>query len=75
MFDIGWTEMLVIAVVMILVVGPKDLPGTMAGEAAVAVGLVPVFPPLEPGRRICVEVAFFNDRTWHGMFTTTANST
>jgi sec-independent protein translocase protein TatB len=26
MFDIGWTEMLVIAVVMIVVVGPKDLP-------------------------------------------------
>jgi len=28
-FDIGWTEMLVIAVVMILVVGPKDLPGML----------------------------------------------
>lgn len=26
MLDIGWTEMLVIAVVMIVVVGPKDLP-------------------------------------------------
>jgi sec-independent protein translocase protein TatB len=26
MFDIGWTELLVIAVVAILVVGPKDLP-------------------------------------------------
>jgi sec-independent protein translocase protein TatB len=26
MFDVGWTEMLVIAVVMIVVVGPKDLP-------------------------------------------------
>src|SRR5258708_20892728 len=26
MVDIGWTEMLVIAVVMIVVVGPKDLP-------------------------------------------------
>lgn len=26
MFDIGWTEMLVIAVVLIVVVGPKDLP-------------------------------------------------
>ncbi len=26
MFEIGWTEMLVIAVVMIVVVGPKDLP-------------------------------------------------
>src|SRR3954466_11124737 len=26
MFDIGWTEMLVIAVVMIVGVGPKDLP-------------------------------------------------
>lgn len=26
MFDIGWTEILVIAVVMIVVVGPKDLP-------------------------------------------------
>ena len=29
MFDIGWTEMLVIAVVMIVVVGPKDLPGML----------------------------------------------
>lgn len=26
MLDIGWTELLVIAVVMIVVVGPKDLP-------------------------------------------------
>jgi len=26
MFEVGWTEMLVIAVVMIVVVGPKDLP-------------------------------------------------
>ena len=45
MFDIAWTEMLVIAVVLIVVVGPKELPGmlrtfgkttaklrTMAGE-------------------------------------------
>ncbi|MBL4892865.1 MAG: twin-arginine translocase subunit TatB, partial [Rhizobiaceae bacterium] len=26
MFDIGWTEMLVVACVAIIVVGPKDLP-------------------------------------------------
>ena len=26
MFDIGWTEMLVVAVVALLVIGPKDLP-------------------------------------------------
>ena len=26
MFDIGWPEMLVVAVVLIVVVGPKDLP-------------------------------------------------
>ena len=26
MFDIGWSEMLVIAVVLVVVVGPKDLP-------------------------------------------------
>ncbi|WP_353641282.1 Sec-independent protein translocase protein TatB [Mesorhizobium sp. WSM2239] len=26
MFDIGWTEMLVIAIVLIVIVGPKDLP-------------------------------------------------
>ena len=26
MFDIGWTELLVIAVVAVVVVGPKDLP-------------------------------------------------
>lgn len=29
MFEIGWTEMLVIAVVMIVVVGPKDLPNML----------------------------------------------
>jgi sec-independent protein translocase protein TatB len=39
MFDVGWTEMLVIAIVMIVVVGPKDLPnmlrtmGRMASKA------------------------------------------
>ncbi|MEN3793314.1 Sec-independent protein translocase protein TatB [Fulvimarina sp. MAC3] len=27
--DIGWTEMLVVAVVLIVVVGPKDLPGML----------------------------------------------
>lgn len=26
MFDIGWTEMMVVAIVTIVVVGPKDLP-------------------------------------------------
>ncbi|MCH8917571.1 MAG: twin-arginine translocase subunit TatB [Alphaproteobacteria bacterium] len=26
MFDIGWVEMMVVAVVMIVVIGPKDLP-------------------------------------------------
>jgi len=26
MFDLGWSEILVIAIVMIVVVGPKDLP-------------------------------------------------
>ena len=31
MFDIGWSELLVIAVVAILVVGPKDLPKLMRG--------------------------------------------
>lgn len=29
MFDIGWPEMLVIAIVLIVVVGPKDLPGML----------------------------------------------
>lgn len=29
MFDIGWTEMLVISVIAILVVGPKDLPAML----------------------------------------------
>ena len=29
MFDIGWTELLVIAVVAIIVIGPKDLPRVM----------------------------------------------
>lgn len=30
MFDIGWTEMLLIAVVAIIVIGPKDLPRVMS---------------------------------------------
>jgi sec-independent protein translocase protein TatB len=36
MFDIGWSEMLVIVVVLIVVVGPKDLPKVMrmAGQWA-----------------------------------------
>lgn len=29
MFDIGWTELLVIAVVALVVIGPKDLPRAM----------------------------------------------
>lgn len=29
MFDIGWTELLLIAVVAVIVVGPKDLPGML----------------------------------------------
>ena len=29
MFDIGWSEMLMIIVVMIIVIGPKDLPGAL----------------------------------------------
>ena len=29
MFDIGWSEMAVIALVALLVIGPKDLPRTM----------------------------------------------
>ena len=31
MFDIGWSELLVIAVVAIVVVGPKELPKLMRG--------------------------------------------
>jgi sec-independent protein translocase protein TatB len=31
MFDIGWSELLVIGVVAIIVVGPKDLPKLMRG--------------------------------------------
>lgn len=31
MFDLGWTEIVVIAVVAILVVGPKELPGMLRG--------------------------------------------
>ena len=30
MFDIGWPELLVLAVIAVLVVGPKDLPRLMA---------------------------------------------
>ena len=42
MFDVGWTDMLVIAIVMIVVVGPKDLPNmlrTMGRMAAKARGM------------------------------------
>ncbi|MEZ5878392.1 MAG: Sec-independent protein translocase protein TatB [Tepidamorphaceae bacterium] len=44
MFDIGWSEMLVLAVVTILVVGPRDLPrmlrtvGQVVGKARRLVG-------------------------------------
>lgn len=31
MFDIGWSELLVIAVVAIVVIGPKDLPAALRG--------------------------------------------
>ncbi len=29
MFDIGWTEMFAVIVVAVIVIGPKDLPGTL----------------------------------------------
>src|SRR5690606_37735150 len=29
MFEVGWSEMLVIAIVMIVIVGPKDLPAML----------------------------------------------
>ena len=29
MFDIGWSEILVVVIVTILVVGPKELPGLL----------------------------------------------
>jgi len=29
MFDIGWPEMLVVAIVLIVIVGPKDLPAML----------------------------------------------
>lgn len=29
MFDIGWTEMLVLGIIMLLVVGPKELPSML----------------------------------------------
>lgn len=35
MFDLAWTEMLVIAVITILVVGPKDLPKVMRSIGAI----------------------------------------
>lgn len=36
MFDIGATELLVVAIIMILVVGPKDLPGVLRNFAQFA---------------------------------------
>ena len=35
MLDIGWTELLVIAVILIVVVGPKDLPPMIRAFVAV----------------------------------------
>lgn len=29
MFDIGWMEMMVVAIVMIVIIGPKELPGVL----------------------------------------------
>ncbi len=31
MFDIGWSEMVFVAIIAVLVIGPKDLPGAIAG--------------------------------------------
>lgn len=36
MFDIGWSEMLVIAVVAFIVIGPKELPGVLRTVASLA---------------------------------------
>lgn len=36
MFDVGWSELLVIAVVAIVVIGPKDLPKFMRGAGRYA---------------------------------------
>lgn len=36
MFDIGWSEMLVIAVVAFIVIGPKELPGVLRTVAGLA---------------------------------------
>ena len=36
MLDIGWTELLVIAVILIVVVGPKDLPPMIRAFLALA---------------------------------------
>ena len=41
MFDIGWTELLVIAVVLIVVVGPKDLPPMLRSGLAITVPAAP----------------------------------
>ena len=30
MFDIGWSEMVFVLIIAVLVIGPKDLPGTIA---------------------------------------------
>lgn len=30
MFDIGWSEMVFVAIIAVLVIGPKDLPGAIA---------------------------------------------
>ena len=34
MLDIGWQELFIVAVLVIIVIGPKDLPGAMRTVAA-----------------------------------------
>ena len=36
MFDLGWTELLLIGIVALIVVGPKDLPGMFRAVNSVA---------------------------------------
>ena len=35
MFDLGWSELLIVGVVALIVIGPKELPGVLAHGRAV----------------------------------------
>ena len=54
MFDIGWSELVVIAVVALIAIGPKELPGVLVGHTE-----------LEAGRQVRVQRVLLEDEGVH----------